>query len=126
MARPIIMVIEPEVLIRMMIAGFLRDCGYEVLEAVSAGDLWIAIEAGVRPDIVFCELHLAGGTDGFALARTLRQTHPQIAVILTGAEGIAGTPSDLWETELIRKPYEAADVAARMKALLERRSAGSP
>ncbi len=123
MARPIIMVIEPEVLIRMMIAGFLRDCGYEVLEAVSAGDLWIAIEAGVRPDVLFCEVHLAGGTDGFALARRLRQTHPQIDVILTsGTAGIAGTPPDLWEIRLLRKPYEAADVAAQVKALLERRS----
>lgn len=121
------MVIEPEVLIRMMIAEFLRECGYRVMEGVAARDLWAAIDSNIRPDIVFCEVHLAGQTDGYTLARTLRQTHPQIEVILTSETvETAARARDPWDNGLIRKPYEAADVAARVRALLQRRGTGKP
>jgi CheY-like chemotaxis protein len=76
------MVIEPEVLIRMTVAAYLRECGYKVIEGIVAGDVWTVLQSGVRLDVVFSEVQLAGENDGFSLARRLRQTHPVIDVIL--------------------------------------------
>ena len=125
-SKPVVMVIEPEVLIRMTVAAYLRECGYKVIEGVVAADVWTVLEAVVRLDVVFCEVQLPGGTDGFSLARRLRQTHPMIDVILTsGVAGAAEKSKDLCEEGPMEKPYQATDVAARIRVLLERRKAAA-
>lgn len=116
------MVIEPEVLIRMIIAEFLRDCGFKVIEGVVAEDVTIVIDSGAHLDIVFSEVQLGGKTDGFALARQLRKSHPEIDVILTsGIAGAAEKSTELCAEGPLKKPYEASDVAARIHLLIERR-----
>jgi len=125
-SRTVVMVIEPEVLIRMTVAAYLRECGYKVIEGVVAADVWTVLEAAVRLDVLFCEVQLPGGTDGFSLARRLRQTHPAIDVILaSGVAGAAEKSKDLCEEGPMEKPYKAADVAARIRVLLERREASA-
>jgi CheY-like chemotaxis protein len=75
-ARPVIMVLEPEILVRMTIAEFLRGCGYRVIEGATSQDLWRVIKSGSRLDVVFTEVRLAQDADGFELARRLRRDHP--------------------------------------------------
>lgn len=121
-AKPVVMVIEPEVLVRMTIAEVLRDCGYKVIEGIVAEDVWTVIASGAHLDIVFSEVRLAGGPDGFALARDLRRMNPEIDVILTsGVDGAAEKSKELCEEGPLKKPYQSQDVVARIKLLLERR-----
>jgi len=120
--RPIIMVLESDVLVRTEIAEFLRECGYKVIEGITANDLWIVIDAKVKLDIVFSEVNLSGETDGFTVARRIRQTYPEIDIILTsGIEGAAERSKDLCKEGPLKKPYRTQDVAARIHLLLERR-----
>jgi DNA-binding response OmpR family regulator len=119
-----IMMLEPDVLIRMVIAEHLRDCGYRVIEGVAEQDVWAVLESGRRIDIVLADVKLAGGEDGFSLARRIRQTHLDIDVILTsGIAGAAQESRDLCDEGPIKKPYEAKDVEARIRIMLERRRA---
>ena len=119
-----IMMLEPDVLIRMVIAEHLRDCGYRVIEGVAAQDAWAVLESGRRIEIVLADVKLAGDEDGFSLARRIRQTHSDIDVILTsGIGGAAQESRDLCEEGPIKKPYEAKDVEARIRIMLERRRA---
>jgi len=121
-AKPVVIVIEPEVLVRMAIAEFLRDCGFEVIEGIVAEDVRTVIDAGTRLDIVFSEVRLAGGTDGFALAKQLRKTHPEIDVILTsGVAGAAEKSTELSAEGPLKNPYNAADLPAPNKLLHDRR-----
>ncbi len=120
--KALVIVVEPDILVRLSIAEFLRDCGYKVIEAGAAADVSTVLAAGLRPDIVFTEVQLHGDTDGFTLARRLRQTHPHIDVILTsGIEGAAEKSKDLCGDGPIKKPYHPQDVAGRIKLLIERR-----
>ena len=122
--KTVVMVLEPDVIVRTEVADYLRECGYRVIEGVTAADAWAIIAAEVKLDIVFSELNLPGEMDGFALARRLRQTHPNIDVILTsGIAGAAEKCKDLCEEGPINKPYRSEDVAARIHLLLERRRA---
>ncbi|MGD0503784.1 MAG: response regulator [Steroidobacteraceae bacterium] len=119
-----IMMVEPDVLIRMVIAEHLRDCGYRVIEGVAAQDVWAVLESGRKLDIVLADVKLAGDVDGFSLARRIRQTRSDIDVILTsGIAGVAQESHDLCEEGPIKKPYEAKDVEARIRNLVERRRA---
>jgi DNA-binding response OmpR family regulator len=120
--RPVIMVLESEVIVRTAIAEFLRECGYKVIEGITAIDLWAIVDAKVKLDIVFSEVNLPGETDGFTVARRIRQTYPEIDVILTSSvEGAAEKIQDLCDEGPLKKPYRAEDVAARIHLLLERR-----
>jgi DNA-binding response OmpR family regulator len=123
-AAPVVMVLEPDVLVRMTIAEVLRDCGYKVIEGIVADDLWTLLEAGSRLDVVFTEVRLRGAADGFALARRLRQDHPEIDVIPTsGIDSAAEKSRDLCDEGPVKKPYRTQDVVARIQLLLERRRA---
>jgi DNA-binding response OmpR family regulator len=117
-----IVIIEPDVLVRMVIAKFLRECGFRVIEGVEAGDVWATIDRGSHVDIVFAEVRLPGRTDGFSLATLVRQKHPQIDVILASSpDGAAQKSKELCEDGPIGKPYHPEDVAARIRQLLARR-----
>lgn len=120
--KPVVMVIEPEVLVRMTIADVLRECGYEVIEGIVAEDVFTVLSAGRTLDVVFSEVKLAGDCDGFALAQRLRRTHPQIDVVLTsGVAATAEKSKELCEDGPMKKPYRSQDVVARINLLLERR-----
>ncbi len=118
------MMLEPDVLIRMVIAEHLRGCGYRVIEGVAAQDVWAVLASGRRIDIVLADVKLADEEDGFSLARRIRQTRSDIDVILTsGIAGAAQESQELCEEGPIKKPYDAKDVEARIRIMLERRRA---
>ena len=119
----VVMIVEPEVLVRMVVAEYLRDCGYTVIEATAAKDVWTVLDSGHRLDVVVAEV---GAVDGFSLAKRVRQTHPDIDVILTsGIAGAAHESHELCKEGPIKQPYEPKDVEARIRLLLERRRAAS-
>jgi len=56
--------VEPDILVRMIIADYLRDCGYKVFEGVTADDVLIVLESGQKIDVIFAEVQLSGSMDG--------------------------------------------------------------
>jgi CheY-like chemotaxis protein len=103
--RPVIMVLESDVIVRTEIAEFLRECGYKVIEGITANDLWIIIDAKAELDVVFSEVNLPGETDGFTVARRIRQTYPEIDIILTSSvEGAAENPAEIRRLRSFRAP----------------------
>lgn len=119
----VVMLVEPEVLVRMVVAEYLRECGYTVIEATAAKDVWTVLDSGHRLDIVVAEV---GAVGGFSLAKRVRQTHPNIDVILTsGISGAVHESHELCKEGPIKTPYEPKDVEIRIRLLLERRRAAS-
>jgi CheY-like chemotaxis protein len=117
-----ILVVEPDILVRMVIASFLRDCGYKVLEGVTAADVIAVLRSGQKIDVVFSEVRLRGKVDGFGLARRVRAHHPDVDVILTsGAARAADKASDLCDDGPLEKPYHPQEVVRRINLLRERR-----
>lgn len=116
------MVVEPEVLVRLVVAEYLRDCGYKVIEAMAANDVWTVIDSGHHLDVVMADVKLSGEVDGFSLASRLRQTHADIDVILTcGITGAAHDSYELCQDGPIKKPYDPRDVELRIRVLSGRR-----
>jgi DNA-binding response OmpR family regulator len=122
MAITTIMVIEPDVIVRMAVSDFLRECGFRVIEGIEADDVWSVLDAQVTLHIVFAEVHLSDESAGFSLAKKLRQTRPNIDVILTsGIVDAAEKSSDLCGQGPIKKPYHPQQLMDRIHLLLERR-----
>jgi CheY-like chemotaxis protein len=68
-----VLVVEDDVLIRMPIAQYLRDCGYKVIEAAN-GDEAMAVLSHKETvvDVVFTDIEMPGALDGFGLAKWTR------------------------------------------------------
>ncbi len=121
-----ILVVEPDILVRMTIADYLRSCGYRVIEAVTADDVVTVLGTEHKIDIVLTEVLLSGSMDGFALAQWLRQNHPAVDVVLTsGIAKAAEQAADLCDEGPLEKPYHPQEVVRRINILLERRRTAS-
>jgi DNA-binding response OmpR family regulator len=117
-----IMVVEPDVLARMIIADYLRRCGYTVIEGSRAEDVFAILGGEVTVNIVFADVTLAGDSDGFTLAKKIRDSHPNVDVILSaGIANAADKAGDICEEVPLEKPYHPQDVVRRINLLRERR-----
>jgi len=67
----------------MVVASYLRDCGYKVLESVTPADVMTVLGSGQTIDVVLSEVRLRGKMDGIGLACWVREHHPGVDVILT-------------------------------------------
>lgn len=120
-----VLVVEDEVLVRMVIADYLRACGYKVIEAASADEaLLILQQPDVTIDIVFSDIEMPGTMDGFALSKWLKANRPGVDVILTGTVSRAAkAASDLCEEGPLPKPYDPQLAVDRIRRLLAARAA---
>src|SRR5664279_5170450 len=77
-----ILVVEDNELLRLTVAEYLRDSGFDVLEA-SNGDEAIFMlkgDACAAINIVFSDIRMPGSTDGFGLAQWVRVHRPDAQV----------------------------------------------
>ena len=69
----------------MPIAQYLRDCGYKVIEAVSADEaMAVLLHRETVVDVVFSDIEMPGSIDGFGLAKWIRGHRPGLDVVLAG------------------------------------------
>ena len=119
---PTILVVEDDVQVRNLLAAYLRECGFDVVEANSADEAIRLLQAEVRIDIVFSDVNMPGTMDGFGLAQWVRRERPWLKVILTsGAARTAKEAGHLCETgPVLAKPYDHAELERHIRTLLAR------
>jgi CheY-like chemotaxis protein len=115
-----VLVVEDDMIVRMPIAEYLRDCGYNVLEAGDAAEAITTVHEAGPVSLVFSDVRMPGPMDGFGLARWLRKNYPEIPVLLTSGYNSSRSLSfDVAQgVKLIEKPYSQAHVARRIQDLL--------
>jgi DNA-binding NtrC family response regulator len=118
-----ILIVEDDVLIRMPIAQYLRDCGYKVIEAVSADEaMTVLLHPDTAIDVVFSDIEMPGSVDGFGLAKWIREHRPGMDVMLAGTlPRTVDTAKELCESGPVPKPYEAQSVHNHIRRLLAAR-----
>lgn len=123
--QQVVLVVEDEVLIRMVVSDYLRDCGYKVIEATSADEAMIILQhVDIEVDVVFSDVEMPGSMDGFQLSKWLRANRPGIDVILTGSvPRAADAAAELCDQGPLPKPYQPQTVVERIKQLMALRSA---
>ena len=126
-----VLVVEDEVLLRLSIAAYLRDCGYKVIEAADADEAVLVVkQPDLDIDVLFTDVEMAGDMDGFGLAQWTRANRPGLDVILTGgAPSAVNAAATLCEDGPLPKPYEPQLVLDRIRRLLAarpKRPAGPP
>jgi two-component system response regulator AtoC len=120
-ARPTILVCDDDELIRWSLASFLRDAGYEVLEASNGAEA-VETVASRAPLCVVLDLVMPV-MDGLGALKSLREAGHEVPVIVVTATG--GVDSAITATRLgaqgyLQKPLDPREVElAVQKALAE-------
>jgi CheY-like chemotaxis protein len=117
---PIVLVVDDDLLVREPIADYLREVGYEVLEAGDAHEAIYVVGHADHVDLVFSDVRMPGELDGIGLARWVHTHRPNLPVLLT-----SGYDGDGWlrnevgrEVRLLQKPYTQDQVLRHIKRLL--------
>lgn len=122
-----VLVVEDDVLVRMPIAQYLRDCGYIVIEAANADEaMTVLLHPETAVDVVFTDIDMPGSVDGFGLAKWIREHRPKLDVFLAGTVPRAvENAKELCAQGPIPKPYDAQTVHNHIRRLLAARKAKS-
>ena len=70
--RPVVLVVEDEMLIRMDAVGIVRDAGFEALEAANSDAAIKILEKRDDVRVVFTDVNMPGPMDGLRLAAAVR------------------------------------------------------
>ena len=119
--KPVVLVVEDEFLVQIVAVDLLEERGFKVDAVFTAEE---AIQHLRRHcgeiDVLFTDINLGGGQDGFELARAARELCPGIRVIyVTGAPQADVDKRRVQDSVFLQKPYpidqvvrEVAKVAA--------------
>jgi DNA-binding NtrC family response regulator len=119
-----VLVANDEVLIRLAISEYLRDCGYRVIEAANADEVISVLrQVQIKVDIVFTDIKMPGSMDGFGLSQWIRANRPGLDVVLAGTVPRAvDAARDLCDEGSAPNPYDPQAVLARIRRLLASRA----
>lgn len=115
--RPTVLVVEDEVLIRLMIADALRAHGLRVIEASNSDEALAVLHSALPVRLVITDIRMPSKMDGAVLARQVRRAHPHLKVIIASShkpdDDLDGMADDFF-----CKPYNVSAVVERVKELL--------
>ena len=104
-----VLVVDNEILERLAVGAYLRECGFRVIETANSDEALIALQQPkLNIDIVLSDVEMPGSLDGFGLARWLREHKPGLPIILAATPArAADVAGDLCEDgPLLTKPYD--------------------
>jgi two-component system OmpR family response regulator len=113
-------VVDDEVDITRLLAGYLGSQGFRVTQLHSGRDL-MALMASDAPALVLLDLGLPG-EDGFTIARKLRE-HWHCGLVIVSGRGDAidkVVGLEVGADDYVTKPFDLRELLARVKAVLRR------
>jgi two-component system, response regulator PdtaR len=108
--RRVILVVEDEILIRMVAVEGFRDMGFHVLEAGCASEALEMI--GERQDLwcLFTDIEMPGPMDGLELAHRLRNRFPSARIVVSSGRKLPFRQELPARVRFIAKPYRMNDL----------------
>jgi DNA-binding NtrC family response regulator len=121
-----VLVVESDVIIRMAVSAYLRECGFKIIEAGSIEEARRVLEAAIDIDVVFAEVEAQGPVDGFGLATWIRRQRPGTKIVLSsGVKRCAAKAGELCEHgPMLAKPYDHGDLERHIRRLLAKERSG--
>jgi CheY-like chemotaxis protein len=119
----VILICEDDEDVRAYSADVLRELGYKILEAADGPGALAVLEANPDVDLLFTDVVLPGGMTGAVLAKEAARLRPGIKTLFTtgyARNAIVHHGRLDPGVELLTKPFSYADLAARVRDILDR------
>ena len=108
-----VLVVEDELLLRMLTTFLLRESGFNVLEAGNGDEALELLANGEHVDVILTDIRMPV-MDGIELSSRLGFSHPGVPILfLTGEEGLDGDA--LGGARCLKKPLNPQKLVATIK-----------
>jgi two-component system, response regulator PdtaR len=117
-AKPTILVVEDDALLRMYAAGLLKENGFGVVEAENADAALKLLETRDDVRLLFTDIQMPGSCDGMDLARRVHARWPNILLVITSGQ-IKPTEAEIPDHgHFLGKPYEANELLGEVNDMM--------
>jgi PAS domain S-box-containing protein len=116
-----VLVVEDDPFVRSYAVMRLQSLGYSVVAAVNGKDALEKLRSDVHIDVLFTDIVMPGGINGWELADLAQQVRPGLPVLLTSGYALEtlGKHGRLRAGAVVlTKPYRKADLALRLREVL--------
>ena len=121
-----ILVVEDDELVRATVERMLKELNYKILMAQTAEAALPILESDAQIDLLFTDVGLPGKMGGKALAERAEALRPGLPVLYSSGytqNSIIHQGRLDADVELLSKPYKKADLARRLRTVLNKRKA---
>ncbi len=117
-----VLVVEDEPDVRGIAVSFLHSLGYSSRVASDAAQALELLREDAAIDLLFSDVVLGSGMNGFDLANEARRQRPDLPILLTSGYDHAVPHGDSAEASLglLRKPYSREEFSAAVRRTLDR------
>ncbi len=115
--RPLILIVDDELLIRESLADALGACGYETLTAAE-GEEALGLYETREVAAVVTDMYM-GGSDGFVLINALRARRERVPIIVMSG-GQPELAKTLGADAMLTKPFSMQQLERLLETLLDR------
>lgn len=119
-----VLMVEDDVLVCEHVKSLLQELGYAVTAVNNAQECLDVLKGPQQFDLLFSDIVMPGRMTGVQLAMALRQTHPELPILLTSGyaeAAIVGVSTLDERISILRKPYRQAQLASSVARLIRQR-----
>ena len=117
-AKPVVLVVEDEMVLRMRAVDIVEDAGFVPIEAVSADEAIQILESRDDISLLFTDIQMPGSMDGLKLAHAAHTRWPHIKIILVSGQ-IAVTDADKpSDSKFFPKPLETKRMILELQGMI--------
>jgi len=112
-----ILLVEDDAGVRAVTAALLKELQFTVIEAENGSRALDIIDRESRIDLLFTDIVMPGGMNGFELGRLARERRPQLPVLYATGYTASFSASEQG-ADVLTKPYRETDLLAKLRILL--------
>jgi len=116
-----ILVVDDEAGLVSLATDSLQQLGYRVQTAVNAQQALTRLAQNPQIDLVFSDIVMPGGMDGYELAQHVKQEYPEVKLLLTSGyteKAARQNGHAITSLEVLSKPYSQQELAIRIRSVL--------
>ncbi len=117
----LVLIAEDDPFVRAFAVVCLESLGYKVVAAVDGPDALSQLAKGLTPDILFTDIVMPGGLNGWQLAEKALAMRPTLKVLYTSGYAIEtlSEPGHLDPAKrILNKPYRRAELGQQLRELM--------
>ena len=117
-----VLLVDDEIALLQLAAESLQMLGYRVLTASNGKQALLKLAEEKAIDLLFSDVVMPGGINGFELAEQAVALSPELKVLLTSGyteKAIIRTGQARFSTNMLSKPYMQAELAHRVREALD-------
>ena len=118
-----VLVVEDDPFVRSYAVACLESLGYRTIAAADGHDAIQVIEGDGHIDLLFSDIVMPGGMNGWELVERARRRRPDLKSLLTSGyaiEALTARGRLLPGRAFLNKPYRKAELARQVRAVLDR------